>query len=273
MELITITLFLIGLFLIVKNKPDNSPKKELLKRVKCGSNNYVPPLIIDKKEQEYKMLESYRVLCLRVLNQECSIRVLTDVISRELHDGHAIQYRRVEWFKSRGIAMEYENYINHKLPLYFMFTTHEEVDVYFDKYISADSDKRVDIDNQNVRKMREWEEQQHGLFLEYLSEEEHCKIAKKIKEQHRKRLLTKQIKQQLMDSGELFGDRTKRPPIPRDVADAVWRRDRGRCVYCGATENLQYDHIIPFSKGGATSLENLQLLCQKCNLEKSNHIG
>lgn len=81
------------------------------------------------------------------------------------------------------------------------------------------------------------------------------------------------MRQELIDSGELFGDKPKRPPIPREIVDAVYRRDGGRCVYCGATENLQLDHIIPFSKGGATSLENLQLLCQKCNLEKSNKIG
>lgn len=98
-------------------------------------------------------------------------------------------------------------------------------------------------------------------------------IAAALKERQRKRELEKQVRQELIDSGELFGDQTKRPPIPREVADAVYSRDRGRCVYCGSTENLQFDHIIPFSKGGATSLENLQLLCQKCNLEKSNKIG
>lgn len=98
-------------------------------------------------------------------------------------------------------------------------------------------------------------------------------IARALKERQRKRELEKQVRQELIDSGELFGDQTKRPPIPREVADAVYSRDQGRCVYCGSTENLQFDHIIPFSKGGATSLENLQLLCQKCKLEKSNKIG
>ena len=98
-------------------------------------------------------------------------------------------------------------------------------------------------------------------------------IAKKLKEKHRKRELEKIVRQELIDSGELFGDEPKRPPIPREVVDAVYKRDGGKCVYCGSVENLQLDHIIPFSKGGATTLENLQLLCQKCNLEKSNHIG
>ena len=104
-------------------------------------------------------------------------------------------------------------------------------------------------------------------------EREKAEIAAKLKEKQRRRELEEQVRMELIDSGELFGDQPKRPPIPREMVDAVYRRDGARCVYCGSTENLQLDHIIPFSKGGATSLENLQLLCQKCNLEKSNKIG
>lgn len=105
------------------------------------------------------------------------------------------------------------------------------------------------------------------------AEREKAEIAAKLKEKQRRRELEEQVRMELIDSGELFGEEAKRPPIPREVVDAVYRRDGARCVYCGSTENLQLDHIIPFSKGGATSLENLQLLCQKCNLEKSNKIG
>lgn len=98
-------------------------------------------------------------------------------------------------------------------------------------------------------------------------------IAAKIKERERRRQLEKEVRQKLIDSGELFGDEQKRPPISREVVDAVYRRDGGRCVYCGSTEDLQIDHIIPFSKGGSSELANLQLLCRKCNIEKSNKIG
>ncbi len=98
-------------------------------------------------------------------------------------------------------------------------------------------------------------------------------IAQRILEKQRRRELEKQVRQELIDKGILFGDEVKRPPIPQEIVDAVYRRDKGRCVKCGSTQNLQLDHIIPFSKGGATSVENLQLLCQKCNLEKSNKIG
>jgi len=69
------------------------------------------------------------------------------------------------------------------------------------------------------------------------------------------------------------GVRNKREPIPQDIMDKVWNRDGGRCVKCGSKENLEFDHIIPFLKGGATTYRNLQLLCKKCNLKKLDNIG
>lgn len=99
------------------------------------------------------------------------------------------------------------------------------------------------------------------------------KVKAKLLEKKKKREIEKLALQELIDEGEIFPEANKRPPIPKDVVDTVWNRDRGKCVYCGSNENLHLDHIIPFSKGGDTSVENLQLLCQKCNLEKSNKIG
>lgn len=60
--------------------------------------------------------------------------------------------------------------------------------------------------------------------------------------------------------------------IPQDVRMAVWQRDQGKCVQCTATSYLEFDHIIPFSKGGANTVKNVQLLCRKCNLGKGNRI-
>ena len=60
----------------------------------------------------------------------------------------------------------------------------------------------------------------------------------------------------------------RREPVPRDVRLVVWRRDRGRCRECGSGFDLQYDHVIPLALGGATSVENLQLLCGDCNRAK-----
>lgn len=59
-----------------------------------------------------------------------------------------------------------------------------------------------------------------------------------------------------------------RPSIPADTRAFVWHRDGGRCVACFSRTNLQYDHVIPFSLGGATIAENLELLCAVCNQRK-----
>jgi hypothetical protein len=66
--------------------------------------------------------------------------------------------------------------------------------------------------------------------------------------------------------------RRKREPIPKDVKLAVWARDEGRCVECDSDFDIQYDHIIPFSMGGASTVENLQLLCARCNQVKGGRL-
>jgi HNH endonuclease len=60
--------------------------------------------------------------------------------------------------------------------------------------------------------------------------------------------------------------------IPHDVRIAVWQRDQGKCTECGAQDYLEFDHIIPHSKGGASTIGNMQLLCRRCNLQKSDRI-
>jgi hypothetical protein len=59
-----------------------------------------------------------------------------------------------------------------------------------------------------------------------------------------------------------------REPIPREAQREVWRRDTGRCVECGRQERLEYDHIVPLSRGGSNTVRNLQLLCEPCNRSK-----
>jgi hypothetical protein len=65
----------------------------------------------------------------------------------------------------------------------------------------------------------------------------------------------------------------KRKPISQNIKDKVWNRDGGKCVECGSNEKIEFDHIIPFSKGGTDTYRNLQILCEKCNRSKSDKIG
>ncbi|MBU1065526.1 HNH endonuclease [bacterium] len=71
-----------------------------------------------------------------------------------------------------------------------------------------------------------------------------------------------------------YSDDTKyqRPNIPESVRIIVWKRDSGKCVNCGSRENLEYDHIIPISKGGSNTARNIELLCENCNRSKGAKI-
>jgi hypothetical protein len=71
------------------------------------------------------------------------------------------------------------------------------------------------------------------------------------------------------DSSE---DDNDRKPIPSNVRTEVWRRDEGKCVKCGSRVNLEFDHIVPVSKGGSNTARNIELLCQDCNRAKSASI-
>jgi 5-methylcytosine-specific restriction endonuclease McrA len=52
----------------------------------------------------------------------------------------------------------------------------------------------------------------------------------------------------------------------------VFLRDRFTCQYCGAREDLTFDHVIPRSKGGTTAWENVVTACSPCNLRKGDKL-
>ena len=122
-----------------------------------------------------------------------------------------------------------------------------------------------------------YEDEQLQIESEKRKEErEKREIKQKLLEKERKKQLHRQALDELMKEGQVFNQRKSgeqsREPIPKEIMNQVWNRDGGKCVQCGSQENLEFDHIIPFSKGGATTYRNLQLLCQKCNREKSDKI-
>lgn len=51
----------------------------------------------------------------------------------------------------------------------------------------------------------------------------------------------------------------------------VLKRDGNRCQYCGTHEDLTIDHVIPRSRGGQDTWENLVAACNRCNHKKGNH--
>jgi hypothetical protein len=59
--------------------------------------------------------------------------------------------------------------------------------------------------------------------------------------------------------------RVEREAVPEWMRTAVLKRDGGKCLHCGTDQELQMDHVFPWSRGGATTFANLQTLCGPCN--------
>ncbi|OFZ47623.1 MAG: hypothetical protein A2381_09600 [Bdellovibrionales bacterium RIFOXYB1_FULL_37_110] len=57
--------------------------------------------------------------------------------------------------------------------------------------------------------------------------------------------------------------------IPRKIKETVYKRTNGECENCKSTQNLEFDHLIPYAKGGTNNLTNIQLLCSNCNKRKA----
>jgi len=78
----------------------------------------------------------------------------------------------------------------------------------------------------------------------------------------------------LRTGSTIAGKRQLRSPIPARVRYQVLARDNNTCVSCGRSQHdgavLQADHIVPQANGGSNDPENLQTLCDLCNVGKSN---
>jgi 5-methylcytosine-specific restriction endonuclease McrA len=66
-------------------------------------------------------------------------------------------------------------------------------------------------------------------------------------------------------------------PISKMVEDRpsksmIYKRDDNKCQYCGSTRGLTIDHVIPKSKGGGDTWENLVVACSSCNTKKGNKL-
>jgi hypothetical protein len=64
----------------------------------------------------------------------------------------------------------------------------------------------------------------------------------------------------------------RREAMPERIRHEVWRRDRGTCVECGSRGRLEFDHIIPVSRGGSNTVRNIELRCEPCNRRKGARV-
>lgn len=100
------------------------------------------------------------------------------------------------------------------------------------------------------------------LFIEYINSDNETQEAQEIEN----------TSEMIQENEIIFKHKTKRLPSER-LKVQVLMRDGNKCRLCGITltgDNIHFDHINPWSKGGETVLENLQVLCATHNLAKGN---
>ncbi|MCZ8089038.1 HNH endonuclease [Flavobacterium sp.] len=136
------------------------------------------------------------------------------------------------------------------------------------KLIEEKEEKEKEIAEKRIALLKEQKEKKEKEQKEL--------IKRKILENERKKQLESEAIQELLEAGLIdnnyYSGKNIRESIPTEVKVAVWQRDKERCVNCYSNSNLEFDHIIPVSKGGANSIKNIQLLCRNCNRTKSNKI-
>lgn len=65
-----------------------------------------------------------------------------------------------------------------------------------------------------------------------------------------------------------FGGGFSKKKISEKLRHSIYSRDGFKCLSCGSIGDLTCDHIIPESKGGEATFDNLQTLCRSCNSKK-----
>jgi len=246
--------------------------KEVNKRI--GTENKSLALDIDLSDRDMLFEDAARLI---VLNQQGSASLL----QRKLKLGYNRAGRLMDQLEAAGIVGPFQGSKNRevlisdeiKLEYLFKSILFLNNEFYFNtKLLSSYEDEINSRINKYYSELKIKEENnlKEQIKFEILAKEEQKK------EKKRKEELRKEVLKELQQEGLIFNDSfdsNKREPISQETQDRVWNRDGGKCVKCGSAEKLEFDHIIPFSKGGANTYRNLQLLCEKCNRTKSNKIG
>jgi len=125
-----------------------------------------------------------------------------------------------------------------------------------------------------IKNRRPFTPEERSEWKQMLIEEKAWKLREERKKKEREEEIQKMLDEsELKDELTINEEESKDRHIPSHVKKEVWEKDKGKCVECGSRVNLEFDHIIPFSKGGSNTVKNIRVLCKLCNSRKSDKIG
>jgi hypothetical protein len=128
--------------------------------------------------------------------------------------------------------------------------------------------------NKEICFLREEYQRHSNVFEEYLSKKN--KEINQLKKENRNIELEnveliseiESLKESYISLKKFHEKIKNKTPVPNGIRNFVLERDNYTCLACGSNENLTVDHILPRSRGGTNKIENLQILCQPCNITK-----
>jgi len=189
-----------------------------------------------------------------------------------------MQYYRINIHDNCDILCDDDDWLNSIEDLFAKYNI--KIELFTEKYPNPDIISDLD------KKLKEWFDKNEDKFIDLFN-----KIADDIfyilfanrgflKDFNI--IVSKEIQNNIVIPEEFKNEqgKLKRVDIPIWVKNAIFLRDKGRCIKCSkdltglinSEAKLHYDHIVPLNKFGANDPTNIQLLCVDCNLQKSDKI-
>lgn len=146
---------------------------------------------------------------------------------------------------------------------------HSIIEDGFDLFTPSPETEYINKENIYLRVLEEYKNNTCHLkfvFSAYaIMRNDKCFRFSEIKEQFESIIKEKSEEYELLNLPYLFA---RKGVSLMHIKGTMLERDGNKCLKCGATSDLTIDHILPRSKGGEDTLENIQTLCLKCNVDK-----
>ena len=212
-------------------------------------------------------------------------RTTREIMGKEIQKTFDIQNQNVNWLKS---FLSEKLLLSQVEPVYLTYRGHSWYMTAFNNYASFASERALlEGDPLPTQRFYDYPRLQYpgdfeylwlyqdtiygynGQFKELFAHAEQKLLILEYADKERKKFEKLKNRFSGKESEEIMYERAR---ISEEVRIAVWRRDQGKCARCGNRENLEYDHIVPVSKGGGNTARNIELLCQDCNRSKGNRV-
>ena len=215
-------------------------------------------------EQKFKLIEKYKLEIDKISKIDTHMRLLLWKQKRPERERLEKIRKSKEKIKKEKEEKENQIKLNKKRAL-VRLQKEKERELQEKEILEREKKKELEeIEKKQLLEKRKKQEKER--YKEYYKRRQ--------REKEKRRHWESEAIEEMIDSGEIDGNVSsdRKRTIPSNIKEIVYARDKGCCVTCGSTVDIEYDHIIPFSKGGSNSVNNVQLLCLKCNRSKSDRI-